>query len=313
MIKIKIIILFLLAVISLNSFGDTAYSVPKPNITVYQYRETKDLVRFVYEAAIEINELGEKSFPLFRKPNSKWFKGDKFIFVYNLNGVSYVHPFDRSHENQFGLIFFDAEGKCPVSLLNQAVADIKKPYGWVHYLAARPNTIFPVWKTSFAMKVEGPSGKEYVVGSGIYNMRIEKDFIEKTVNAAVELISKHGESAFQEITRTSSRFVYSNISLFVINSKGSLVVDPVFPQEKNRGRTKRNILNVVDSMGNYPIRKLIKKLTTRPAAWVMYMTPKPGQSTSSKMLLYAKKVSVKNRNYIVGSGIFAENPIWMKE
>lgn len=46
----------------------------------------------VFEAANLIEQNGEKTFPEFRENNSKWFKGDFYIFVWNTDGTRIVYP-----------------------------------------------------------------------------------------------------------------------------------------------------------------------------------------------------------------------------
>lgn len=51
-----------------------------------------------------------------------------------------------------------------------------------------PRDSFPTWKSTFVKRVTFPSGKTYLIGSGIYNMQMDKAFIEDVVNHAVTLV-----------------------------------------------------------------------------------------------------------------------------
>jgi hypothetical protein len=80
--------------------GNAGNEMLIPDLSDYQYYQTKDLVRFVYNAALQVNELGKKAFPLFRKPNSKWFNRDRYIIIYGLDGKCYVDPINKARENK---------------------------------------------------------------------------------------------------------------------------------------------------------------------------------------------------------------------
>ena len=71
--------------ISFNAFAEK-YTVPVPDTSVYEYKQTKELVNFVYDAALLINKEGGKAFPKFQNPNGRWIDNDKYIFVYNMDG-----------------------------------------------------------------------------------------------------------------------------------------------------------------------------------------------------------------------------------
>jgi len=49
--------------------------------------------------------------------------------------------------------------------------------GWYHYQWPVPGGLLPRWKSSYVRRVEAPSGRTYVVGSGVYNDRMERAFI----------------------------------------------------------------------------------------------------------------------------------------
>jgi hypothetical protein len=71
--------------------------------------------------------------------------------------------------------------------------------GWVHYMYPEPGGIFPTWKSTFVKRVTFPSGEQYIVGSGIYNMQMDKPFIEDVVNRAASLVAEQGKEAFSRL------------------------------------------------------------------------------------------------------------------
>ena len=79
------------------------------------------------------------------------------------------------------------------------VADIvagEKAAGWVHYRWPRQKGREPTWKSSYVVRVKDASGRQYLVGGGLYDMKVEKLFIADTVDDAARLVKKKGKQAF---------------------------------------------------------------------------------------------------------------------
>jgi signal transduction histidine kinase len=272
----------------------------------YAYKRTKRIVSLVEEAAALIERQGEEAFPLFRKKDSKWFQGDMYLFVYELTGKNVVHPVQPEFEGQNLIDLEDINGKPVIRLIIDKVTQHDKPSGWVHYMWIRPEEIFPMWKSSYVLKTRAPSGKEYVVGSGLYNMKVEKQFIIEMVDDAVELIKLEGKTAFNKFRDKSSEFVFLDSYIFVVNLDGTAVVDPAFPSLEGR-----NLLNFKDAVGRYVVREMIEKLTG-DSTWISYMWPKAGEVRPSRRLAYLRKVKLGPETFIVGTGFSPARPIWMK-
>ena len=49
------------------------------------------------------------------------------------------------------------------------------------------------------MKAESPSGKGYAVGSGIYNMKMERVLVGEDIKDTCELIEKEGLGAVRQL------------------------------------------------------------------------------------------------------------------
>jgi signal transduction histidine kinase len=272
----------------------------------YAYKRTKRIVSLVKDAAALIEREGEKAFPLFRKKDSKWFQGDMYLFVYDLKGKNVVHPVQPEFEGQNLIDLEDINGKPVIRLIIDKVTRHDKPSGWVHYMWIRPEEIFPMWKSSYVLKTRTPSGKEYVVGSGLYNMKVEKQFIVEMVDDAVELIKLEGKAAFDKFRDKSSEFVFLDSYIFVVNLDGTAVVDPAFPSLEGR-----HLLDFKDAVGRYVVREMVEKLTG-DSTWISYMWPKPGEVRPSRRLAYLRKVKLGPETFIVGTGFSPARPIWMK-
>ena len=137
------------------------------NLTDYEYKETRELIRFVAEAVEEIERVGEEAFPQFRKKESKWFHDDSYIFVWGLDGLRYVYPPDISGEGKNMLDLRDINGR-PIGRTFVGTARQPAGEGWVHYQWPKPGESNPTWKSTFIKRAKAPSGKDYLVGAGYY-------------------------------------------------------------------------------------------------------------------------------------------------
>lgn len=279
----------------------------------YQFDRTKALVDYVHRAAQVFSKEGLDACNLFSRPGSSWLNRseNKYLFIYDRNGTVICHPVYKILEGKNIIHFKDLNGKSLIRYLIDK-AD-QKGEGWVHYLWAEPDSIFPLWKSSFVMKVIGPSGKSYVIGSGIYNMRLEKQFIVDTVNDAADWLVVQGTKGLKRLQDPSSPFIYEQVYVFVIDKQGNLLVDPAFPDSSRLSRPARNIFNVQDATGKYIIQELLDKMKTSDTAWSLYLWPKPGDTKPSKQAIYVRKVEVGQQEFIIGSALYLANPIWFEK
>ena len=58
----------------------------------YQYKETRELVQLVKDAADLLQAKGQAAFAEFRVPGSRWRQGETYIFVLDLQRNMLVHP-----------------------------------------------------------------------------------------------------------------------------------------------------------------------------------------------------------------------------
>lgn len=285
-----------------------------PEYDRYQFEQTKLLINFVRQAADLVRKDGDNAFKVFAREKKRWVRGDQYIFVLNSDGIMLYNPVYPELVGHNLLDVTDLDGKKVNRIL---FAEAKRNYpegGWVHYHTSEPGDITAVWKTAYGMLVKGPRGKEYLVGSGLYNMKIEKEFARETVCAAANLLRKKGKAAFTVFDDRSSQFMYQGISIFVFTMKGQALFDPTQPNPAANvpGWKKRNMFDFRDAVGKYPVREMIEKLKTRNSAWVLYMWPKPGEVKPSKKLTYVRKVNMDGQPVIVGTCFFMATPIWMK-
>ncbi|MBM4240889.1 MAG: sodium:calcium antiporter [Euryarchaeota archaeon] len=127
-----------------------------------QQRQKEELVSYVNEAVKLIEAKGEASFPELR--SSKWYKDDRYIFVWQLDGLRVVYPPDPSGENKNMSELKDITGK-PIGKLFIEAAE--KGEGWVEYMWPKPGEKKPSLKITYIKKAKFKN-KVYLVGSGIY-------------------------------------------------------------------------------------------------------------------------------------------------
>ncbi|HSQ28817.1 MAG TPA: cache domain-containing protein, partial [Gemmatimonadaceae bacterium] len=171
--------------------------------------------------------------------------------------------------------------------------------GWAHFMYPRPGEIFPVWKSSFAKRVEFPSGKQYLVAAGIYQMQLDKAFIEDIVNRASGLVATEGEKAFPKLRDKLGPFYFMNTYIFVDRSDGVEVVNPAQPSIEGV-----NLIDIKDAKGNLLVRDYLSAAQREGATWVDYWWYKPGENTPSHKQAYVRAVKWGAKTYVVGSGLY---------
>lgn len=265
----------------------------------FRYQETLNLVSLVKEAANEISHNGEKAFKEFMTNGTKWRNGDTYIFVCGLKGDIYVHE-DPAMIGKNDLDRKDVHGKPIVQWFIRKALGIGQ-CGWTHYEWLRPETGKTAWKTTYVKLAQAPSGTIYVVGSGLYNMRMEKAFAVDAVDDALSLIRTMGKDAFRILKDSTSEFVYKDTYVFVLDTTGVTLVNPSEPDHEGK-----NQVEMKDASGNNFIEKMIHVALDNNQGWVDYMWPKPGTTKPVRKISYVKKITVRGEILIVGTGIYLD-------
>ena len=287
------------ALVLLGAFSDNAQTITINSNQVYEHKETRDLVALVNDASELLHTKGEAAFADFRVSGSRWRQGETYIFVLDPKGNMLVHP-DPALEGKNELDLKDINGKPIIrGLIGAATTLPSKPGGWYHYQWPVPGGILPRWKSTYVRLVAAPSGKSYVVGSGMYNDRMERAFVVDAVKDAIGRIEKNGEAAFPLFHDPTGPFIAKDAYIFVINPSGVDLVNPGFPNLE-----RRNILDVKDTQGKQIIREMLKVVQTSGSGWVDYMWPKPGESVSAQKSAYVGKAKMGDQWVLVGCGVY---------
>ena len=266
----------------------------------YEHEETKKLAALVEDAARLVESKGEAAFAEFRVKGSRWYHGSTYVFVEDDKGGEIVNPPSPNLEGTSLIGLRDAKGRPFVrSIIEALYGPNGKKSAWVHYLWPEPGAIDPSWKSSYIIRVTAPSGKRYVVGSGLYNMKMERAFLVDKVNKACALIEKSGPKAFAAIRNPISEFVFNETYVFVNDRKGVELVNPAFP-----GLEGRNLMRFLNEEGLPIVRMYIDLVKKKGQGWIAYYFPKPGKKKPSLKHVYVKGAKYGGDLYIVGCGYY---------
>ena len=162
-----------------------------------------------------------------------------------------------------------------------------------------PGSMFPIWKSSFIKRVTFPSGKSFLLGCGIYNMDLDKVFIEDVVNRAATLVEQQGMGAFANLRDKTGPFVFMDTYVFVDNQDGVELVNSAQPSLENK-----NLIGVKDINGRPIVQEYIEAALKNGRAWTEYYWYRPRENTPAKKYTYVRKVKHGTETYILGAGFY---------
>ncbi|MDE3188462.1 MAG: cache domain-containing protein [Acidobacteriota bacterium] len=288
-------------VATLVFFGVASHAATTPASLdqAYEHRETRDLVVLVNDAAELVHTRGEAAFTDLRAAGSRWRQGETYIFVLDPQGNMLLHP-DPALEGKNVLDLEDINGKPIIrGLIAAATALPDKQEGWYHYEWPVPNGLLPRWKSTYVRLVSAPSGKNYIVGAGMYNDRMERAFVVDAVKGAVGQIEANGKAAFKQFHDPTGAFIAKDAYIFVFDPSGVDLVNPAFPNLEGR-----NLMDLKDTQGKQLIREMFSVVQTSGSGWVDYMWPKPGESVSTQKSAYVSKAKMGDQWVLVGCGVY---------
>lgn len=279
--------------------GCGVYLADAPKLTTTSPKMTaQELMSLVRDAAKVFEQQGEKAYPDFREKGSRWYKEGTYFFVWTMDGIRNFHAADPSSEgvNVSGLKDIHSR---PFGKMILDAGATKEGEGWVHYMYPEPGDIFPTWKSSFVKRVTFPSGKKFIIGCGIYNMTLDKVFIEDVVNRAATLVAEGGKDAFPKLRDKTGSFVFMDTYVFVDNPEGIELVNPGQPSLEGK-----NLIREKDLHGKPVVREYIDAAMKKGSAWVDYYWYRPGDNKIAKKNTYVKKVQHGKETYVLGSGLY---------
>jgi signal transduction histidine kinase len=263
----------------------------------------KALVSRVEAAAAEVRKRGEEAFATFRRRGAPWFEGESYIVVLGSDGRSVVYPPDLRGEGLNYREFQDLGGK-PFGRQILAVAESPSGRGWVHYQWRRPiaGDRRPVWKATYVERVTAPSGRPYLVLSGLYELPMVKAFVVDAVESAAALLQRQGRAAFEALRDPLGPFFYQDTYVFVLDRNGTLLLNPAFPALEGR-----SLLSWPDPAERAIAAASLKAVLRDGSTWTTYSWPRPSASKlpERKTTYLRRVVAPGGEVLIVGSGLYA--------
>jgi hypothetical protein len=267
------------------------------DISMYQYRDTKDLVKFVYDAALILEEGGTNSLEYFRNNRARYNTKDHYLYIYDMHGTNIYNAGMKHLEGKNLRDVTDKNGKKITQLVLSALEDKNNPHGWVHYSWWQPGKFYPVPKSSCHFKVRLPDGKELYVGGGLNYPHEEKEFVRIIVDSAVQLINKEGKGAFAKISDPASEYNYRDVQVFAFRQDGKIIISPVIDDNLSQIR----LLSCVDEVGHKPFTEALKKLESKESVWEVFMAKNKYKRELVKKCLYLRKIMLNREIIYVGA------------
>ncbi|MDE3149027.1 MAG: cache domain-containing protein, partial [Acidobacteriota bacterium] len=262
-----------------------------------------ELMALVRDGGALLEQKGETAYPEFRNKGSKWFRDNTYFFIWNMDGTRVLHAADPAKEGQNDREAKDVHGR-PYGRMFIDAANGPAGEGWVHYMYPEPGGVFPAWKSTFVKRVTYPDGTQHIIGSGIYNMQMDRAFVEDVVNRASAIVADEGEGGFVKLRDKTGHFVFMDTYVFVLTPEGVEVVNPGQPSLEGK-----NIIDLKDVNGKEVIRECLGQAMKNGGGWVDYHWYRPGDNTPTRKLTYVRKVQSGPNTYIVGSGLYTDEEI----
>ena len=275
------------------------------DLTMYQYRDTKDLVKFVYDAALMLEKDDMKSLDYFRNNRDLFKTKDYYLYIYDMNGTNIYHAGMEQLEGKNLWDITDKDGKKVVQAVINALEDKNNPHAWVHYSWWEPGKFYPVPKSSCHFKVQTPDGKELFVGGGLNYPHEEKEFIRIIVDGAVQLIEERGQEAFSDISDPVSQYGYRDVRVFAFRPDGQILVSPVI----GGNLSQIKLLECTDEVGHKPFEKALKELAFKDNVWEVFMAKPRYQRKLIKKCLYLRKTVISGDEIYVGAITDLPHPV----
>ena len=267
------------------------------DLSMYHYRDTKNLVKFVYGAAALLEKEGMKELDYFRSNRNLFITDDYYLYIYYIDGTNIFHAGMKHLEGKNIAHVTDKDGKKPFQAALDALEDPHNPHAWVHYSWWEPGKFYPVPKSSCHFKVTTPEGKQLLVGGGLNYPFEEKEFIRIIVDSAVDLIKKKGHDAFSEISDPFSQYHYRDVCVFAFLPNGDILISPIMGSSIH----EIQLFECTDQVGHKPFMSALSKLQSKDCAWEIFMVKSKFQRQLVKKCLYLCKTVISGEEVFVGA------------
>ena len=262
---------------------------------------TEELIAFVERAAAVVQARGSDAFVELGRRPSVWSHDDTYLFIAEAGtNRIVVHGADRTRLGADLTTIKGAEGRSFGRWGLEALAN--RDHAWIFYKRARPAGGAPVWKASYLKRVDAASGESYIVGSGVYDLKVDRRFVTELVDMAVARIQEDGRAALKLVRERDGPFVYQQTQVFVIDTRGDVLADPLYPQLE-----RKNQIDLKSADGRPVQRDLIQLIETESEGWrTGYLWPRPYGGRAGHKDIYMRRVQVGRQTLGVGSGLYVD-------
>lgn len=265
------------------------------DVSVYDYRDTRDLVRFVHGVAEAIRRDGAGGLEALR--SGRGTRGEFYVYVYDRAGECLFHAGMPELERQNLAEVRDVEGKPVQRLVLEALEDPENPHGWVHYTWWEPGKFYPVPKSSCHFRVTLPDGREGFVGGGLDHPHEEREFIRVAVDGAVRRIEATGRAALAALADPALGGSYREVRVFAFRPDGRVLLSPVLGDS----RIGLDLTACRDEVGHRPFQRAVQQLEEAESAWQIFMARARGERQLVKKVLYLRKAELEGEPLYVGA------------
>ncbi|MBO8092300.1 MAG: cache domain-containing protein [Prosthecochloris sp.] len=267
------------------------------DLSAYEFRDTRNLVRFVYDASLILEQEGLSSLGYFRDNYTRYNTSDRYLYIYDMQSNNLYHAGMPSLEGRNLSEVTDIHGRNISRMILQALRDPDNPHAWVHYTWWSPGSFYPVPKSSCHFKVKTPEGIEVFVGAGMDFPHEEKEFARIAVDGAVRRIETAGAEAIDELSDPRYGRNYRDVRVFAFFRDGSLLISPVVQDSLMQLR----LLECRDEVGHQPFSRAVSRLDTRDRVWEVFMVRSRYQRAPVRKCLYLRKTALGPRELFVGA------------
>lgn len=263
------------------------------DLTMYDYRDTRNLVQTLYTA----QDLIEKKGLAGLKDMQVNAGQDTYLYVYDMNDVCLYHAGmpELEGKDEHGLV--DATGKSVALLVQRALNNPQNPHGWVHYTWWEPGRFYPVPKSSCNIKATLPDGRTVYVGGGMNHPHEEKEFIRIAVDSAADALAQSGHTALDLLKDPRSEYNYRTVRVFAFRPNGEILISPIADQVN----FTMDLPACSDAVGHRPFDLALKALKNEPATWQMFTEQMRGERQLVKKILYLRKTTLDGEPLYVGA------------
>lgn len=267
------------------------------DLSMYQYRDTRNLVRFVHDAALQVEAAGRQAVERFGEDRDDYRSEDRYLYVYDMDATNIFHAGMPYFEGSTLRDITDVDGKRIFDMIFEALDDPGNPHAWVHYTWWEPGSFYPIPKSSCHFLVTTPEGEQLIVGGGLDYPHEEQEFIRVVVDNAVSLIELVGNAAVDSIDDPLSRFNFREVRVFAFKPDDDIVISPIVADSV----VQMDLTAAVDRAGNRPFALAIQQLETSDRTWQVFLARNRYERQLVKKILYLRKTELDGETLYVGA------------